>query len=241
VTTSQFNRDNHYVPRIYLKGWASSSNQVWTYPTLVHHERVRLWKERSTKGIGYHSHLYTKLVAGYESDGVERWLNKEFEDPAESPLRKATSDERLTPEDWQTLVRFLAAQDVRTPARLLESIKRWETTLPMTLEETLQSSVRELERARKHGKQLRLPKGVVNNEFPIRVTTERINDEAGALRVETIAGRGLWLFSIDHLLNNTAKVLLQHRWTILSPPKGMTWFTSDDPVIRLNYYSPGNW
>ena len=34
---------------------------------------------------------------------------------------------------------------------------------------------------------------------------------------------------------------MQQRWTILKPHEGLAWFTSDDPVIRLNYYEPGKY
>ena len=61
------------------------------------------------------------------------------------------------------------------------------------------------------------------------------------LKGEIIAGRGLWLFSIRHSLRQTAKVLRQHKWTILRPPEGLSWFISDDPVIRLNYYERGKY
>jgi type I restriction enzyme M protein len=36
---------------------------VWTYPILVGHENVPLWKERSIRGVAYHTHLYTRLIA----------------------------------------------------------------------------------------------------------------------------------------------------------------------------------
>ena len=58
---------------------------------------------------------------------------------------------------------------------------------------------------------------------------------------EVVAGRGLWLFSIKHLLTRTLKVLHEHRWSILAPPDGLSWFTSDDPVMRLNYYANGSY
>lgn len=56
--------------------------------------------------------------------------------------------------------------------------------------------------------------------------------------VEVVSGRALWLFSIRHLLNSSAKVLLNNSWTILCPPPGLRWLTSDSPVIKLNYYDP---
>ena len=36
-------------------------------------------------------------------------------------------------------------------------------------------------------------------------------------------------------------VLLRHRWTVVKPYRGMEWFTSDHPVIRLNYHADGRY
>jgi hypothetical protein len=65
--------------------------------------------------------------------------------------------------------------------------------------------------------------------------------ELGTVQAHVISGRGLWLFSLKHVLTHTVNALLQNRWTVLSPADGLTWFTSDDPVIRLNYYSDGRY
>ena len=110
---------NHYVPCLYLKRWADNDRKVWVYRLLVPHASLHPWKHSSIAGIGYHRNLYTRILTGAETDEFETWLEREFETPAEEPLRKATADERLSPDDWQCIIRFLAAQDVRTPARLL--------------------------------------------------------------------------------------------------------------------------
>ncbi|HWP98325.1 MAG TPA: DUF4238 domain-containing protein, partial [Syntrophomonadaceae bacterium] len=55
------------------------------------------------------------------------------------------------------------------------------------------------------------------------------------LQVETLVGRGMWLYEIKRILTNTAKILLTHKWSIFHPT-GLEWITSDDPVICLNYY-----
>ena len=53
-----------------------------------------------------------------------------------------------------------------------------------------------------------------------------------------MSGRALWLWSIRHVLSSSAlDALCRHRWTILSPPAGLTWFTTDDPVLKLNFNS----
>lgn len=51
----------------------------------------------------------------------------------------------------------------------------------------------------------------------------------------------MWLWGIEYVLNNTAEALHRHKWTILKPYVGLSWFTSDDPVVKLNYYKVGNY
>jgi hypothetical protein len=242
LNNRDFHRDNHFVPRVYLKFWESSPKHVWRYPILVSHEKVPHWKEQSTRGLAYHAHLYTRLVAGEESDEIDRWLDQEYETPAEEAIKKATSNSRLTLDDWTKLVRFLAAQDVRTPSRLLENLQRWHETLPNLMEGVLQEAVQKLKIAKETNQKLEVNQTPFAEYFPLRVTTHIVEGQKeGHLRAETIAGRSTWLFSIRHLLTKTAKVLHQHRWTIISPAEGMTWFTSDDPVIRLNFNSVDNY
>lgn len=232
--------DNHYVPCEYLKRWALSDKRIYTYRLLVSHPKVPLWKPSSPRGVAYLSHLYTRIVAGCEIDDIEKWLNREFETPAEEALHKATSDARLTPEDWKHLIRFLAAQDVRTPARLIQDQQRWEKTLPHLIESTLQEGVQELELARKSGRPIpQFDPHPYADHLPFRLTTEILpGQKFGTLTGEVLLGRSLWLFSLRQALTQTVKVLLQHRWTILQAPKGMEWFTSDNPVIRLSYHAP---
>lgn len=242
MTEKNFHRNNHYVPRTYLKRWKSSHNKVWTYRTLVSHENVPLWKESSVKAIAYHSHLYTRIASGHQSDEIEKWFDREYEMPAKHSIQKVVSDGRLTASDWENLVRFFAAQDVRTPARMLEHFKRWNTELPDLLQNTLNGVVRRLEDAMLGGEKLQEADAPFSDYIPLRVTTKiQPEEEFGILKAETFVGRGTWLFSIRHLLASTAKVLHQHKWTIMLPAKGMIWFTSDSPTIRLNFYSMKNY
>lgn len=242
MTETNLHRDNHYVPCEYLKHWEPSSGRVWTYRILVSHERVPLWKEKSIRGIAYHKHLYTRLAVDRESDEIERWFDREYETPAAGVMQKVISDARLTPSDWRILVRFLAAQDIRTPARLVENLQRWSETLPDLLQSTLEEAVQKFESMKLRGEKPPSTKSPLEEYIPLRIRTETIPDqEFGRISAETIVGRGLWLFGIKRLLTKTAGFLHQHRWTILSPPSGTKWFTSDDPVIRLNYRDHENY
>lgn len=232
-------RDNHYVPRAYLKRWSSVASKVWAYRVLVPHERVRLWKEVSTRGIAFHEHLYTRVAASGESDEIERWLEREFETPAEDAIAKVIANQRLSRRDWRLLVRFFAAQDVRTPARLLENLRRWSTWLPVLLQRETTDSVARFEAMTSEERAALAAASRIHDDLPFRVTTERIPGEPGGwLKSETVLGRGFWLWSIRHLLSGEPlEALCGHRWTILAPPDGLTWFTSDDPVLKVNFNS----
>jgi hypothetical protein len=236
-------RDNHYVPHSYLKRWADSNEKVWSYRLLVPHHRASIWKPHSPKSLGYHEHLYTRVIASGESDAIERWLDSDFESPAGKPLQKAVSDLPLARADWTCLVRLLAAQDVRTPARLSERLTDWHLTMEDVVSETLTDSVQELEAAKRAGTALtRSTLHEENPHFPLRTSIQRSPQNGGGLlRVDVTIGRGLWLWNLTHLLTKTLNVLLQHRWTILKSPPGFEWLTSDVPVLRLNYRDEKNY
>ena len=240
--TMPFQHRNHYVSRLYLKRFATPDGRVFTYRILAAHEGTTLWKPAAIKGIAYHEHLYTRTVAGIESDEIEKWLNTEFETPAAEPLRKATCGMRLTKQDWRNLIRFVAAQDVRTPAHLHEDLQRWNKELQGVLDNTVRDAVSHAEAAKRAGQPIPTIKSYDSKFIPMRVTTAiQPGEKFGTVKAEIIVGRGLWFFGIRHLLTKTIEVLLNQKWTILVAPEGLDWFTSDDPVIRLNYYEEGKY
>lgn len=244
MKATEFRRDHHYVPCEYLKRWTNPQGRLWTYRLLASHPGVPLWKLSSPRGVAYHSHLYTQVVGGHETDGFEKWLDSEVEQPAQEPLSKVATDARLTPDDWRRLMRFVAAQDVRTPARLEEQMTRWQAELPDLLDKTLRDSVGRLKEAGRSGQPPTPPADPeeVGQALPIKVTRERRpGQERAEIKAEVIVGRDLWLWSIRHVVDNLAEVLRGHKWTILKPPEGWLWFTSDSPVLRLNYAGPSHY
>lgn len=240
MSEPRLQQDNHYVSQGYLRRFSRANGCVWCYRTLVPDCRVPLWKPCSTKGVAFHRHLYTKIALGFETDEFEKWLNREFESPAEEAIRKAISDEPLTPSDWQSLIRFLAVHDVRTPARLIERFQKWPNMLPGLIQGSLTRTVKRMEQALETGRQIEVSKEPSSDDLPCRITTEFAPGEpTGKLKAEILSGRSLWLSEMRHLLTTTLNTLHRHRWTILKPPHGLSWITSDDPVIRLNFYGNG--
>lgn len=177
------------------------------------------------------------MAMGGETDEIENWFETEFETPASSAFRRVAANEPLSAEDCRLLVQFLAAQDVRTPARLIERLRQWEKILPQLINESLAGSVQKLKNAKRMGKRISVtnpPEGM--NLFPARTFIRPSeNDKEVLLHLELTAGRSLWLWSIKHALTSTLNALHKHRWSILQSPPGIEWLTSDNPVVRLNF------
>ncbi|MGU9990133.1 DUF4238 domain-containing protein [Bordetella avium] len=234
----EFRKNNHYVPQLYLKQWATE-DRIQTYRLLVPRANIPLWKKHSLRGIASHQHLYTYLIGQEETDEFERWLAQEFENPATEAIRRAVNNERMTAEHWKALIRFTVAQDVRTPASLVNFLSRQQETLPSLINETLENSVRVLEEMARTGARPPTPQPTTSGAFPFKVTTERNpNGEGdGTIRTEMVVGRSLWLWSLRHLLTETIKKVPDSRWTIIHAPDGISWPTTDHPVVKLRYMS----
>ncbi|QBL44825.1 DUF4238 domain-containing protein [Stenotrophomonas maltophilia] len=230
---------NHYVPKLYLKQW-SASGLIPTYRLLVPNEACPLWKPHSLKGIAYHQHLYTYVTGDATTDEFERWLDREFESPAEEAIDRVVREDRLTSEHWMHLARFAMAQDVRTPARLREFLARQSELMPDLLQRTVQGVVNRLE-------QDEPPVGLhaadrdTSSALPLKVSIDREPDGGGTLKATTLVGRKMWIWSLRHLLTSTIQKLPRTRWTILHAPSNFSWPTTDNPLVRLNFFSPSNY
>jgi Protein of unknown function (DUF4238) len=229
---------NHYVPELYLKRWAGVDSKIWRYILLVPNEKVHPWKKSSTGAIGYHQHLYTRIVGGIAEDEIEKWLNQDFETPAVLPLSRAASEQPMTPEDWSAILRLMWIQGARTPASFLKFRERQIRDLPAIMQKSIQDSVQKLEEAKSAGKAIAHQASPAAVNFPSKITkTIEPGAETGELKVEVDIGRGLWLWSLRQDYAGTMAALANLKTTILRPPAGMNWVTSDDPVVLLNYRS----
>jgi hypothetical protein len=141
----------------------------------------------------------------------------------------------------ERLALYLAAQDVRTPTNYLESMARWEVEIPLLLRKTIESSFQRIQVA-KNEKRGFHPVDSSHPYFQDLFRVEVLSSESIGeylLSAEVTTGRKLWLESIRFLLNETAKEVLKHKWSIAYPSNGIEWLTSDHPVVRLNYYCKG--
>lgn len=242
-----FKKDNHYVPQAYLKQWATE-NKIPTYRLLVPHENCETWKSHSPSSIAKHQHLYTYYSGTADTDEIERWLDRDFENPATNSIAKVLMESRIEPKDWNNLFRFAVAQSVRTPYGLKQFLERQQEALPILMEETLKKSVSKFEEAAKTGIKLKFdPVEDFGNKPPIKVSRIRNAEGVEGVQVTALNGRKMWIWHLRHVLNRTINQLPKYRWTILHAPLGFTWPTTDNPLVKIafntkgEYYLNGGW
>ena len=193
-------------------------------------------------GTGYEKNLYTRIVRGEEADDIEQWLDHEFESPAKEPLQRVLADKELTQGDWEILVRFLACQIVRTPAFFIKYLpiwKRWAQELLDEKKEDFEASLRE---PKGSGKRIIYDDVPHREYFPFKIDWKDLPEENKVrFTRKLLVGRGLWFYTMKRTLTDTLKVLHKHKWTILEAPARLRWFTSDDPVICLNFQSESDY
>jgi hypothetical protein len=235
-------RNNHFVPQLYLKNFATDSGKVLEYRTLVCHPKVPTWNSVNVAGTGYEKNLYTRIVRGEEADDIEQWLNSEFESPAREPLQKVLTDKKLTRDDWEILVRFLASQIVRTPAFLIKNLPIWNKMAPIVLEQATKDLEARIREALGSGQKIVEDDVPYAEYFPLKTDRKDIPEEKKVLFTTTLTvDRRLWFYTMKHTLTDTLKFLHRHKWTIFEAPARLHWFTSDDPVICLNYRSESDY
>jgi len=232
--------NNHFVPQFYLKQWSNDGIHLWSYRTLVSHKNVHEWTYLPLSGVAYQRDLYTSHSNGEEVDEFEKWLEREFENPAQDSIKRVIKGYSLTKPDAVRLATFLGSQDVRTPLSYIESMEEWNKNLPHFLREATEKALQRFEQ--KEGKdRIRTPINdndqFFKDSFNFQILPpNKSDDKQGYIRVSVDIGRKLWIEKQKLLLTKTIKALQEHKWSIVYPAQGCKWFTSDHPVIRLNYY-----
>lgn len=239
---SEFRKNNHYVPQMYLKRWSQDKKHIFGYRLLVSHADFPQWGKYSVDRFASQEYLYSQVGEDGETDEFERLLSEEFESPAEEALSKATSDQQLSPKDYINLIRFAAVQYARTPARVVEFIKRWEKDIPTLLSEAMEESARRIKSGNvKPIADFPLDESVLSySPFSVKMT-HGLDSGTHRFTGTALTGRRMWLFSMKVILTKTVKELFKHRWCIYKVPTDMNWITSDDPVLCLNYYGKGKY
>lgn len=233
MSANQTTHNNHYIPQFYLKNWSQDGISIFAYSLLVPDSRIPYWNRRKIKSTAVWNDFYTRNEGIKNIDDFERWLDKEFESPAKVVFDNLLKGHSLNEDESKKLSRFVGAQYLRTPARLNDLMARWRTEMPPLFEDVLENAVKKVE----VNPQIICSQPQISEEtklLPIRVT---VNKDIGQMKVDSLVGKGMYLFALKHLLTKTVKVLEKHQWHVIHAANGVLFPTSDNPVICLNYNS----
>lgn len=223
---------NHYVPKIYLKQWATD-NRLNEYKLLVSHERVPNWDTVSISNTSSVNSLYLYFDEGELTDEMEDYFSLEFETKYNSFLEDLNSYKDLVGVDHDYISKLVAGQFLRT----LSGFKWSQKTITENFSNTVNEIVNKIDNNIK--KNDMLPKQQINTNnklLPLKVEMKGDNEGQAMIKVESYAGKSTWLMGMKHILGSTYKVLNTASWRVYDAPVNFQWVTSDDPVVFLNYY-----
>ncbi len=229
----QLTHNNHYIPQFYLKNWSQNGNSIFVYSLLVPDSRIPYWSRKKIKLTAVWNDFYTRNEGKKEIDDFEKWFDKEFESPVKKVWDDLLKGHTLDDNKSKKLSRFVGAQYLRTPARLNYLLARWRTEMPQIVEDVLQKVTKQLESS----SQMTGNQSMISEDaklLPIKVS---INKDTYQMKVDSLVGKGMYLFALKHLLTKTVKVLGKHQWHVIHAAEGVSFPTSDDPVICLNFNS----
>jgi hypothetical protein len=231
---------NHWVPRSHLKRWSADGKTVSVYRLLVPNANMPRWKQRSIEYIAGAEHLYTSVRDPEGPDAFERWIKTEIEDPALEPLAKLASGGQISAEESRRVTRYVAALHERSPAAYIENTARWSKDLPGMMSSVLADLPARLEAAKRDGRRLQAdcPTQPLAERLPLKVTIRPAAEPGmSEVRAEIVNGREMWLASMRQQLTESIRLIGDVEWSVIVPNREARWFTSDHPVLRLNFTS----
>lgn len=229
---SNITHKNHYVPQFYLRNWSSDGNKIWVYSLLVPDSKVPYWKEKSIETTAVWNDLYTRYNGIKEVDDFEKWFNKEFETPAEPVIKKLINGEKITRQEEIKVTHFVAAQSIRVPAKVGHILDISYKCASNVLSSNIFSELNKQKIDEYRLDCSNFEDENFNELLPIRVKIDRENSCA---EVNTTIGRGYYLYALKYLLTETLSKIESHRWQVIHSAENISFPTTDNPVICLNY------
>ena len=187
--------------------------------------------------------MYTQSRTDRESDEFEKWFAREFEAPGLAASARLIEERNLTKDEWYAVIRLVALQHLRTPWGYLETMKRWEETVPEILDTTMSDLKGYLEQTaegRSANQNTARSANSFEGIFNVRVERDDSNENASIVHAEFPLNRRSWLASMQHILTGVAARLFDHQWRVLTPSDGQEWPLTDHPSLRINFWSLDN-
>lgn len=184
-----------------------NGNNIYVYSILVSDSRVPYWSLRRIKSTAVWNDFYTRKVGQNEIDDFEKWFDREFETPAKKVFDSLKNNHNLNKDESEVLSRFVAAQHLRTPARLNDILAFGRSIMPEIFYDIVHRVSKEI---RENPDIISTqPKTSEDTELlPIKTIIHKNKSEA---EVQSCVGKGFYLFALKKLLTNTVEVMYKHK------------------------------
>ena len=210
---------HHYRPAFHLRHFAGADGRLW-----VHHRFGGARPQPAApQAVGFETFLYApgEGTEAPRSDVFERWLSDAVDGPAAGPIaRVAAGGEPSDARERLAIARFIAAQDLRTPAMRDLLVNVFQQGLEAEWPDVVARSLAAL---------------------GMNVDAESVSTAAEiyAPRVTNAA----WLDFMRGNLNRVAYRLACSPWTVLTAPRRYDWLTSDFGIVKFvgGFAQPAPW
>lgn len=236
MAEQELKRDNHFVSQCYLKYWTDNDGKLLVYKKIIPHINCNKPSKRFPSQVGKLYNFYIRYDGNEEKDDLEDLFNFSFENELGNILKKINEDiklEKLSENESDILMKFVAVQRYKTIDGLNRIKEMSEKVLPKVMKDSIDSM--------KQSTSLVKHTSNSNIELPIKVNAIEKKDNILDISIEAVNGKTFWLMQMENIMENLYKTLKKHKWKILKSPKGLYWYTSDNPVLTLNYYGSGKY
>ena len=232
-----FSKNNHYVPRMYLKHWAID-NKIYVYNLLVSNRNVPMWQKQSISRTASMNKMYVRMGSDSEIDDFESFFSQNFEDPAALPLEKLCKGEKLNSHEWMIIKDYITAQYVRTTSFYIKTQELYKGILKKKIDNVLHKLANgDIYPDNNH--KAYADGGVDMSLLPlnIKIIKGKDNNSQTFVEVESVAGKSTWLMAIKQYLDEDAafrKWMRQLHWIVVDCDKDVYWPTTDTPLVIIN-------
>lgn len=237
VGQQRFSKNNHYVPRMYLKHWATD-NKIYVYNLLVSNENVPMWQLQSISRTASMNKMYVRMESDSEIDDFETYFSQSFEDPAASPFEKLCKGEKLNSHEWVIIKDYITAQYVRTTSFYIKTQDVNRGILEKEIDNALHKlSTGDIDPDNNHKADANI--GVDMSLLPLSISIIKGEDRNSQsfVSVESVAGKSTWLMAIKRYLSDDScirKWMRQLHWAVVDCPEDTYWPTTDTPLVIIN-------
>jgi|SRR5579871_431304 len=214
----KLSRRHHYLPQMYLRGFADDAEQVWVFD-----RKENTYLHQGILNTAVKKDFYTVVGPdGQKTDAVEQLLANVVEDPTKAIIQRLDKKNlRWEGEDRAVLAIFVALLRTRNPAfdrdqnEFTEQTHRWWLKARHPSPSVVEESLREYEQR--------------SGEDMNDVSAQEIFD---MIREDTYEIKNPRQNNIKTMLSlalEIAQAVFRLNWEVLAAPKGMSFLTCDNP------------